>query len=56
MSEITERELTILYSKLERLSRVAHDAISIIAELGHSDLAHTLGNRYQLVVGHRDRL
>jgi len=46
----------MLIDKLNKLSRVTHDAISIIAELGYTDLAKTLGDRYELVVGHRDRV
>lgn len=36
------------------MARVAHDAITIIAS-DNPELAKILGDRYQTIIGHRDR-
>ena len=44
-----ELEMQLLF-----MSRVAHDAITIIAN-DNPSLAKILGDRYQTIVGHRER-
>lgn len=46
---MTESDIELLI-----MSRIAHDAISIIAD-SMPELAKILGDRYESIIGHRDR-